>query len=50
MGLLSGGYGCCETHNALFDAIDELKMMQLLGLPFDTYNAAIINAKEELKC
>ena len=49
MGLLSGGYGCCETHNALFDAIDELKIMQLLGLPFDTYNTAIINAKEEMK-
>ena len=47
MGLLSGGYGCCETHNALFDAIDELKMMQLLGLPFDTYNTAIINFRAE---
>ncbi len=50
MRLLSDDYSYFETHNALFDAIDELKIMQLLGLPFDTYNTAIINAKEELKC
>ena len=50
MRLLSDDYSYFETHNALFDAIDELKIMQLLRLPFDTYNTAIINAKEELKC
>ncbi|MDE5669965.1 MAG: hypothetical protein K2I14_00665, partial [Eubacterium sp.] len=44
--LLTDDYGYFETHNALFDAIDELKIMQLLGLTLDTYNAAIINSKE----
>ena len=48
--MLSGDYSYFETHNALFDAIDELKIMQLLGLPLDTYAVAIINSKEELKC
>ena len=48
--MLSGDYGYFETHNALYDALDELRIMQLLGLPLDTYNVAIINSKEELKC
>lgn len=29
--LLSGDRTYCETHNALFDAMDELKLMRLLG-------------------
>lgn len=41
--MLSGDYSYFETHNALFDAIDELKIMQLLALPLDTYTVAIIN-------
>lgn len=47
MRMLSGDYGYFETHNALFDAMDELRIMQLLGLTLDTYNCAIINAEEE---
>ena len=41
--LLSGDYSYFETHNALFDALDELKIMQLLSLPLDTYDVAKIN-------
>lgn len=41
--MLSGDYSYCETHNALYDAIDELTIMKLLNLPFDTYNLAAIN-------
>ena len=29
--LLSGNCGYCETHNALYDALDELEIMRLLG-------------------
>lgn len=50
MRMLSDDYGYFETHNALFDALDELKIMQLLGLNLDTYTVAIINPKEELLC
>jgi hypothetical protein len=32
-----------ERHNAMYDAIDELKIMELLGLPIDTYKHAKIN-------
>ncbi len=32
-----------ETHNAFYDAVDELKIVQLLGHPIDMYNDAIIN-------
>lgn len=35
-----------ETHNALFDAFDELKIMKLLGHEIKTYNCAIINHKK----
>ena len=31
-----------ETHNALRDALDELKIMQLLGLPLEAYGPARI--------
>lgn len=50
MRMLADDYGYFETHNALYDALDELKIMQLLNLPFDTYNCAIINSKEEQQC
>lgn len=36
-----------EKHNALSDAIDELKIMELLGYGLDGYNHAQINAKKE---
>lgn len=45
MRMLTGDYGYFETHNALFDALDELRIMQLLALPLDTYACAIINSK-----
>ena len=35
--LLTGDCKYYETHNALIDALDELKIIQLLGLPLDTY-------------
>lgn len=35
--LLSGNYNYYETHNALLDALDELKIMSLLGHPIDKY-------------
>ncbi len=35
--LLSGNCGYSETHNALLDAIDELKIMTLLGHPIEKY-------------
>lgn len=38
MRLLSGRAAYRETHNALLDAIDELKIMQLLGYSVQTYH------------
>lgn len=35
--LLSGNGTYCETHNALFDALDELEIMRLLNHPLGTY-------------
>ena len=35
--MLSGDSGYCELHNALTDAADELTIMRMLGLGFDTY-------------
>lgn len=35
--LLTGRRGCCETHNAYHDALDELKIMALLGHPLSDY-------------
>ena len=35
--LLSGNRGYCETHNALYDALDELEIMRLLGHSLDQY-------------
>ena len=32
-----------ETHNAVLDAEDELKIMQLLGYPIDEYHIALIS-------
>ena len=34
-----------ETHNAYFDALDELKIVQLLGHNIDVYDNAIIGLK-----
>ena len=38
--MLSGNKMYCETHNALQDAIDELEIMKLLGLPVRVYENA----------
>lgn len=35
--LLSGDRGYRETHNALFDALDELEILRLLGRPVEDY-------------
>lgn len=35
--LLSGNRGYHETHNAIFDALDELEIMRLLGHPLEHY-------------
>lgn len=37
--LLSGEKGYHETHNAIFDALDELKIMKLLAHPLEKYGA-----------
>ena len=40
--LLSCDPGYRETHNALYDAVDELKIMELLNLPLEGYACARI--------
>ena len=35
--LLADNPRYCETHNALFDAMDELELMRLLGHPLADY-------------
>lgn len=42
MRLLSGNNLYCETHNALYDAVDELKIMQFLNLPLNTYKSVVL--------
>ena len=42
--LLSDNRFYYETHNALFDAVDELSIMQMLGLSLDVYNRTRIQA------
>ena len=39
--------GYCETHNALCDAQDELKIMQLLGMPVEKYECAVLRTGAE---
>lgn len=43
--LLTNDQSYCETHNALYDAIDELKIMRHLGRKFEDYNIAIYKSK-----
>ena len=40
---LSGSLSYSETHNALYDARDELRVMELLGLPIDNYEPARVD-------
>ena len=42
MHMLTGNTGYRETHNAVNDACDELKIVELLALPFETYDCAKI--------
>lgn len=41
--MLAGNNRYYEVHNAVADAIDELRIIELLGLPLDSYNIALIN-------
>ncbi|MBD5081031.1 MAG: hypothetical protein HDT44_04625 [Ruminococcaceae bacterium] len=41
--MLSGDSSYHELHNALTDSVDELAIMRMLGLGFDTYKAARID-------
>ncbi len=41
--MLSRDKGYCETHNAVLDAEDELKIMQLLGYDISQYDIALIS-------
>ena len=43
--MLSGDSSYHELHNALTDSVDELAIMRMLGLGFDTYKAARIGNK-----
>lgn len=36
--IMTGDFSYCETHNALLDAVDELKIMYLLGHSIDRYD------------
>ena len=40
--LLSGDNMYCEVHNAVCDAVDELRIVELLGLELETYECARI--------
>ncbi len=40
--MLTGNSRYYEVHNAVADAVDELRIMELLGLPLDTYDCARI--------
>lgn len=44
--ILSGDDQYEETHNAYFDAMDELRIVQLLGHGLDTYDDAILQGKK----
>lgn len=41
LNMISGGYS--ETHNAFYDAVDELRIVELLGHDIEVYKRAVIN-------
>ena len=41
--MLSGDTRYCEIHNAVYDAVDELRIIELLGHELSTYECARIN-------
>ena len=38
--MLSGNQGYCEKHNGWHDAVDELRIMEMLALPIEVYETA----------
>ena len=44
--MLCKNEGYRETHNALLDVLDELKIMQLLGYEIREYDIALISDKK----
>lgn len=44
--LLSGNRSYCEVHNAVCDAVDELRIMKLLGYAIEDYGHAQINPEK----
>ncbi|MCQ2428338.1 MAG: NUDIX domain-containing protein [Clostridia bacterium] len=46
--MLSGNLMYHEKHNGLFDAVDELKIMELLGQPYEAYSAGFISKKQRI--
>ena len=47
--MLSGNQGYFEKHNGWHDAVDELKIMEMLALPIDTYEVARLAACKTVK-
>lgn len=45
--LLSGNRSYCEVHNAIYDAVDELRIMELLGHAIEDYGHAQINPEKK---
>lgn len=45
--LLSGNRSYCEVHNAICDAVDELRIMELLGHAIEDYDHAQINPEKK---
>jgi len=41
LNMITGDYS--ETHNAYYDALDELRIVELLGLGIEVYENAILN-------
>ncbi|MBO4617658.1 MAG: helix-turn-helix domain-containing protein [Lachnospiraceae bacterium] len=42
---MSGDVSFAETHNALYDARDELKVMELMGRPLSDYDFALVDGR-----
>ena len=45
--LLSGNHSYCEVHNAVCDAVDELRIMELLEYAIEEYDHAQINPEKK---
>jgi len=49
MRMLSGNNHYIETHNAYYDALDELKIVRLLGHELEKYDIAVVNKQKTSK-